>query len=158
MTSQANPTVDVQQPAIETQESMSGFIASEPKLTYTADGDARLYVKVGQEHRQLEPDGSYTKLKTTFHDLVAFRGAAEHGYQQLAKRDYFIAEGHIHQYVSPKTGRQEEQFIATRLGHDLARTHYSVQRGRRARGVERDVAEFETAERRATANVSPISM
>lgn len=70
---------------------------------------------VGQEHRQLEPDGSYTKLKTTFHDLVAFRGAAEHGYKQLAKRDYFIAEDHIHQFLSPKTGRQEEQFIATGL-------------------------------------------
>ena len=32
---------------IHTQQSFSGFIASQPQLTYTENGDARLFVKVG---------------------------------------------------------------------------------------------------------------
>src|SRR5699024_12667548 len=40
--------------AMQTQQSFSGFIASEPQLTYTEKGDARLFVKVGKEHYRRE--------------------------------------------------------------------------------------------------------
>lgn len=33
--------------AIRTQESLSGFIASDPQLTYTERGDARFYALYG---------------------------------------------------------------------------------------------------------------
>lgn len=46
--------------ALHTQESVSGFIASDPQLTYTERGDARFYAKIGQEHYRKEPDGSFT--------------------------------------------------------------------------------------------------
>jgi single-strand DNA-binding protein len=61
--------------AIRTHQSISGFVASDPQLSYTERGDARLYMKVGIEHYRKEPDNSFTQLETTFHDLIAYRGA-----------------------------------------------------------------------------------
>ena len=43
--------------AIHTQESLSGFIASEPLLTETAKGDARFFARIGKEHFRREDDG-----------------------------------------------------------------------------------------------------
>ena len=65
--------------AIRTHQSISGFVASDPQLSYTDRGDARLYMKVGIEHYRKEPDNTFTQLETTFHDLIAYRGAAEQG-------------------------------------------------------------------------------
>ena len=36
--------------AIRTHQSISGFVASDPQLSYTERGDARLYMKIGIEH------------------------------------------------------------------------------------------------------------
>ena len=73
--------------AIQTQQAFSGFIASDPQLSETENGDARLYMKVGKEHYRQEQDGSFTQLETTFHHLVAFKAAAEQGAERLAKGD-----------------------------------------------------------------------
>ena len=51
--------------AIHTQESFTGFIASDPQLSHTGKGEARFYARVGQEHYRREPDGSFTELETT---------------------------------------------------------------------------------------------
>ena len=80
---------------IYTQQSLSGFIASDPKLSYTSKGDARFYAKIGQEHFRPEADGSFTKLETTFHDMVQYRKAAEEAFARFRKRDWFIAEGYV---------------------------------------------------------------
>lgn len=136
---------------IETQASFSGFVVSEPQLSYTENGDARLYVKVGKEHFQREKDGSFTSLETTFHDLVAFRAAAEQGHARLAKGDRFVAEGYVRTYPTHGTdGRavQGEEFVARRFGHDIARTRYDVDRSPRRTDVNRDAATFEPLERR----------
>ena len=77
--------------AIRTHQSVYGFVASDPQLTHTERGDARLYLKLGIEHYRREDDNSYTQLETTFHDLIAFRGAAEQGAERLAKGDNIIA-------------------------------------------------------------------
>ena len=69
--------------AIRTHQSISGFVASDPQLSYTERGDARLYMKVGIEHYRKEPDNTFTQLETTFHDLIAYRGAAEQGAERL---------------------------------------------------------------------------
>ena len=84
--------------ALHTQESVSGFIASDPQLTYTERGDARFYAKIGQEHYRKEPDGSFTQTETTFHDLVAFKKTAERAHDRLAKGDKFVAEGYTREY------------------------------------------------------------
>lgn len=116
--------------SIPTRQCVAGFVASEPKLSYTDQGDARLYVKLGVEHYRREPDQSIIKTATTFHDLVAFNQTAEQAYQVLAKDDVIIAEGTVRDYTHQRDGhpRQAQQFIATRLGHDLTRTRYRIDR------------------------------
>ncbi|GAB4086203.1 hypothetical protein GCM10028784_28330 [Myceligenerans cantabricum] len=124
--------------AIHTQQSLSGFIASDPQLTRTERGDARLYVKIGQEHYRKEPDGSFTQTETTFHDLVAFKKTAERGHARFAKGDKFIAEGYTREYDridSEGRAAKAEEFVARKLGHDVARTSYEVDRSRRSQAA-----------------------
>ncbi|WP_288077006.1 single-stranded DNA-binding protein [Rhodococcus sp. (in: high G+C Gram-positive bacteria)] len=141
--------------AIHTQESFSGFIASEPQLTQTSKGDARFYARVGQEHYRREPDGSFTELEPTFHDLVAYRATAERAHERFAKGDSFIAEGYTHSFDRERDGDtlRGEEFVAKKIGHDLARTNYNVDRSPRAgHDTERDLA---ATKREATATEEP---
>lgn len=126
--------------SIQTQQSVAGFVASTPQLSHTERGDARLYFKIGIEHYRREADNSFTKLETTFHDLIAFKGAAEFGHQKLAKGDNVIVEGRVRKYSYERDGehREGEEFVATRLGHDLARTQYEVDRSPRRTGAGQD--------------------
>lgn len=151
--------------AIHTQESLSGFIASEPHLSFTEKGDARLFVKIGQEHYRREDDGSFTQTETTFHDLVAFRKTAERAHQRFAKGDKFIAEGYTHQYDRTDDNGQAvkvEEFVAKKLGHDLARTRYTVDRARRTQATDsldaglEDAALSPEAPRRAPAGTPAV--
>ena len=144
--------------ALHTQESLSGFIASDPQLTYTERGDARLYMKVGIEHYRKEPDNTFTQLETTFHDLIAYRGAAEQGAERIAKGDNIIADGRVREYSYERNGQryEGEEFIATRIGHDLARTRYEVDRTERSSG--RDGAAFAAPQRPAPSNAATIGM
>ncbi|WP_111718848.1 single-stranded DNA-binding protein [Homoserinimonas sp. OAct 916] len=127
---------------IQTQQSFSGFVASEPRLTYTENGDARLFMKVGKEYYRQEHDGSFTELETTFHNLVAFKAAAEQGHARFAKGDRFVAEGYVREYSCERDGQtiEGEEFTARRLGHDMARTRYEVDRAPRRQGVGRAAA------------------
>lgn len=126
--------------AIRTQESFSGFIASDPQLSYTTRGEARFYARVGQEHYRKEPDGTFTELDPTFHDLVAYRATAERAQERFAKGDSFVAEGYTHPYEYERDGEsvQGEEFVAKKVGHDLARTNYEVTRARSQRSVEQE--------------------
>lgn len=151
--------------AIHTQESLSGFIASEPHLSFTEKGDARLFVKIGQEHYRREDDGSFTQTETTFHDLVAFRKTAERAHQRFAKGDKFLAEGYVRRYDRHDDNGQPvnaEEFVAKKIGHDLARTRYTVDRPRRTpetnsldAGLE-DTALSPDTERRSPAGTAAV--
>lgn len=147
--------------AIQTQQSFSGFVASDPQLSRTENGDARLYMKVGKEHYRQEQDGSFTQLETTFHNLVAFKAAAEQGHERLAKGDKIIADGYVREYSYQRDGQnvEGEEFVARRLGHDMARTRYDVDRTPRRTTPERDAAAFTTPEHRpATASPAAVSL
>lgn len=148
--------------ALHTQESVSGFIASDPQLTYTERGDARLYVKIGQEHYRREDDGSFTQTETTFHDLVAFKKTAERAHERFAKGDKFVAEGYTREYDRQTPDGETvkaEEFVAKKLGHDLARTTYEVDRTRRSQpATVQEAAEqapVGLAPRRETASAAP---
>lgn len=146
--------------AIQTQQSFSGFVASDPQLSATENGDARLYMKVGKEHYRQEQDGSFTQTETTFHDLVAFKAAAEQGHLRLAKGDKFVADGYVREYAYERDGRtvEGEEFVARRLGHDLARTRYNVDRTPRRAAehqAERQAAAFESPPHRSAPQSSP---
>jgi single-stranded DNA-binding protein len=113
---------------------MSGFIASTPQLSRTESGEARMFVKVGQEHFTHNPgEDSFTQEETTFHDLIMFRRSGEKAAAQFVKGDKFIAEGYIHTYQMPDADGvvdTREEFVARRIGHDTALTRYTVDRTR----------------------------
>lgn len=125
--------------AIHTQQSLSGFIATDPQLSFNGKGEARLYVRIGQEHFDRNSDGTFTQNETTYHDLVMYRRSAERAFARLAKGDNFVAEGYVHPYTYEKNGQTVtgEEFVAKRLGHDAARSNYTVDRSRgRAAAIE----------------------
>lgn len=126
--------------ALHTQQSISGFIASEPQQSTTEKGDTRLYVRIGQPHFRRNDDGSFTELEPSFHDMVAYRATAERALDRFAKGDSFIAEGYTRLFPVERDGQvvEAEEFVAKKLGHDLARTSYEVDRTRRSAGVERE--------------------
>jgi len=125
--------------AIQTQESLSGFIATDPQLSFNSKGEARFYVRIAQEHFERNPDGSFTQGETTFHGLVMCRRTAERAFQMFAKGDAFVAEGYVRSFTFERDGQTlaGEEFVAKRLGHDSARTAYAVDREqRRIQAVE----------------------
>ncbi|MGO3658126.1 single-stranded DNA-binding protein [Micrococcaceae sp. AOP34-BR2-30] len=112
---------------IRTKESLSGFVASDPELTFTSKGDARLYARIGQPQARFEDDGTFTQLEPTFTDLVMFRKSAELAHEQFRKGDNFLAEGETRTYTG-SDGTERDQFVASRIGHDNNITRYTVDR------------------------------
>src|SRR5690606_35390700 len=100
--------------AIRTQESVSGFIANDPQLTRTENGDARFYARFGQENYRREEDGSFSKLETSFHSVVMYRTSAELAYERFTKGHRFVAEGYQHTYTYERDGQKSEgeEFVA----------------------------------------------
>lgn len=117
-----------------TQQSLSGFIASEPQKSLTETGDTRFYVRVGQPHFRRDNGGGFTELEPTFHDLVAYRATAERAYTRFVKGDSFVAEGYVRSFQFERDGVavEREEFVAKKIGHDLARSSYEVDRERRS--------------------------
>ena len=91
--------------AFHTQQSLSGFIASEPQQSVTENGDTRFYVRVGQPHFRHENSGSFTALEPTFHDLVVYRATAERALTRFAKGDSFVAEGYVRTFQVERDDR-----------------------------------------------------
>ncbi|MFE5671705.1 single-stranded DNA-binding protein [Agromyces sp. NPDC056523] len=119
--------------ALHTQQSLSGFIASEPQQSVTENGDTRFYVRIGQPHFRREDDGTFSELEPSFHDLVTYRATAERALARFAKGDSFVAEGYVRTFEVERDGAivEREEFVAKKIGHDLARTNYDVDRSRR---------------------------
>ncbi|TFD11915.1 single-stranded DNA-binding protein [Cryobacterium sp. TMT1-2-2] len=126
--------------AFHTQQSLSGFIASDPQQSVTENGDTRFYVRIGQPHFRHEYSGSFTALEPTFHDLVAYRATAERALTRFAKGDSFVAEGYVRTFQIERDGEtiQREEFVAKKIGH-VTRTNRSAQ------GSEQDAAATQTA-------------
>jgi single-stranded DNA-binding protein len=112
--------------------SLVGFIASDPDLHFTSAGAEYLRVRIGVEQWRKEVDGSFTKLEPTFHDMVAFESTAREAYSRFRKGDSFVASGYVHEYEVDRAGVVKEEFVARKLGHNVNRTAYEVQRGRLA--------------------------
>ena len=139
--------------AFHTQQSLSGFIASDPQHSVTENGDTRFYVRVGQPHFRHEYSGSFTALEPTFHDLVAYRATAERAVTRFAKGDSFVTEGYVRTFQVERDGEtiQRDEFVAKKIGHDLARTTYQVDRTHRTASdieVEHDAEAAHTGSRR----------
>lgn len=115
---------------MRTQQSLVGFIASDPQLSTTRNGQTRFFARIGQEHRRQEDDGTWTDLETTFHDMTLYRRPAAIAYAMFKKGDRFVAEGRVREYEREIDGLQvqAEEFIAYRIGHDATRHRYAVDR------------------------------
>ncbi|MFD2839203.1 single-stranded DNA-binding protein [Populibacterium corticicola] len=124
--------------SIRTKESLAGFVATDPELTFTSKGDARVYMRFGQPQARFEEDGTFTQLDPEFTDLVMFRKSAELAHEQFRKGDNFIAEGETRTYTGDD-GTEREQFVASRIGHDNNITRYTVDR----RSPERETPQHE---------------
>lgn len=124
--------------AIKTAQSINGFIASDPKLTFNDEGRARFYARIGINHYQRNDDGAFTELDSSFHDLIQFGRGAELSADRFRKGDNFLAQGYVRDYTRTVDGaeRTEQQFVTNRLAHDPNVTTYQVQR--RARDTGRD--------------------
>lgn len=119
---------------VRLQQSLSGFIASDPQLSYSASGGARFYARVGQEQFAKLDGGGFEKTGVEFTDLVQFGRAAERAKTLFRKGDVFVAEGYTHDYerkLDDGTVESRSEFVAKKLGHDAARTSYAVDRSTR---------------------------
>jgi single-stranded DNA-binding protein len=107
--------------AIETETAIHGFIASEPRLSFTQRSDARLYARVGRDRSEMSETGSRIDLEPDFHDLIMWGRSAERASEVLAKGDCFIAQGHVVAGERVIDGRTEptEALVARRIGPDL---------------------------------------
>lgn len=97
-------------------------------------------------HRALHDrvDNTFTKEETTFHNVVAFNATARHGKQKLARATSSPTVAPTYTVEQDGQLEEEEEFIAARLGHDLARTRYTPDRSRRSTGIEHEVPHHET--------------
>lgn len=115
---------------IPVQQSLAGFIVSDADVSFTESGTTQVRFRVGVEHWHRERDGTFTRLDNSFHDLLIFGKTAEHAAARFLKGDQFIAHGRVEtRYAEPPARPTErEVFVARRIGHDLARTAYGVDR------------------------------
>jgi single-strand DNA-binding protein len=129
--------------AIKTTQSINGFIASDPRITFNDDGQARFYARIGINHYRRNDDGSFTELEPSFHDLIQFGKGAELSTERFRRGDNFLAQGYVRDYTHVVDGeeRTEQQFVTNRLAHDPNTTTYEVQR--RTRGSERETPAVE---------------
>lgn len=141
-------------PKLRPRQSISGYIDSEPFLKEGESGVPRMYTRVGIEHYRRLDDKTFVKTGTTFHDMTTFRTTAEKAREKLEVGDYFVAQGYVREYTD-RQGAEREEFVATKLGHDLVRTPYTVDRApqhetaqREAPGLDRSQA-FERDDRPA---------
>jgi len=120
--------------SIPTQLSLAGFLAADPDLHFTTAGADYVRVRVGVEQWRKEVDGSFTKLDPTFHDMVAFESTARELYARFRKGDSFVASGYVHEYEVERDGGSviKEEFVARKVGHNVNKTIYEVQRRRLA--------------------------
>lgn len=115
---------------IPTRESLAGFIATEPVLGTTRTGDARWYVRVGVEHWTKDRGGVFTELAPSFHDMAAYGPLAVRLEGRFHKGDTFVAHGATRAYPAARGGDEVAlEFVVRRIGHDIARTRYTVGRG-----------------------------
>jgi len=142
-------------PEADVRESFKGRIKSDPQLSTTKKGHAKFYAKVEQRHWQYQPDGTYTRLPNSYHDLVAYNGPAVRAYKELQKNDYFIAEGRMEDYLSKRTGEIKQRFVATAAGHDMAYTRYEVDRTPRREAAEHDALAHQPPQQQAADREAP---
>jgi single-strand DNA-binding protein len=115
---------------IPTHQSLSGFIATDPQMSFTRQDEARFSARVGVRHGRRLEDGTFEELPPTFHSMVMFGRSAERAYEQFKKGDSFVADGRVREFTYESGGQQQsgEEFVARKIGHDSARSRVTIDR------------------------------
>lgn len=143
--------------AIRTHQSLSGYVATEPRTDPTSDGTPRFYARAGQRQARREPDGTYTKLPTEYVPIVAYGDAAEEAAALLGKGVGFVAEGRFRPVKYEKDGKTitGHEFEVWKVGRRQSAEERSPEQEAPATqvGRSRDVpAEFTAARQRPAAS------
>lgn len=148
--------------AIPTKESLSGFIKSTPRLTYTQNGTARMFAWVGTPQSERDEQGAFHESEPVESPLIMFGASAERAARQFQKGDNFIAEGKTRPWTHEVNGQEveEDQFVASRIGHDNNITDYTVERRapERSQAIDpamREAAQVDTPESQAVGGGAP---
>lgn len=135
--------------AIKTQQSISGFIVGDLRVQQIGEGKAMLTARVGQE--QFESDGNkgFVQLENFYFNIVQYGKSAERSFGQFQPGDRFVAEGYVRDFkYENREGNTIEgkEFVVKKIGHDTARTRYSVDRTSRQPAVAGDGATASVAQ------------
>lgn len=137
-----------------TKPGVSGFIASDPTLSFTRYGDARFYARVGL-HQDAERDeqGNFHEVEPYFTDLIMFGPSAERAHATYQKGDNFIAQGQERSYTQNVEGEQvaREQFRASTIGPNGNITTFSIDRT----AHERETPAVDATARESTSQQAP---
>lgn len=138
-----------------TKPGVSGFIASDPTLSFTRYGDARFYARVGL-HQDAERDeqGNFHEVEPYFTDLIMFGPSAERAHATYQKGDNFIAQGQERSYTQNVDGEQvtREQFRASTIGPNGNITTFNIDRTPQA---ERETPAVDATARESTSQQAP---
>lgn len=105
--------------------SVTGYVATNPKLGYTRDGTRMLSMRVGWTPRRLDrATGDWMDQPSSFISVQCFRKVAEHAGFCLRRGDPILVRGTLRVREYPdQTGakRISVDVVADTLGHDLSR-------------------------------------
>lgn len=128
---------------IKTQHSTSGFIVGDLRLQQTDDGTPMLIARVGQEQFESDGNNGFKQLDNFYFNIVQYGKSAERSFHQFKPGDRFVAEGYVKDFkFENREGVTIEgkEFVAKKIGHDTARTRYTVDRTPRQPAAEREGA------------------
>jgi single-strand DNA-binding protein len=141
----------------EAQFSVTGYIATSPKLGYTRDGTRTLSMRVGWTPRRFDrATQDWVDQPSSFISVQCFRKVAEHAGFCLHRGDPILVRGtlRVREYED-QTGakRTSVDVVADTLGHDLSRGMSMF--ARPTTSSEQTAAEREHAEAGAERSLLP---
>jgi single-strand DNA-binding protein len=110
---------------------VTGYVATDPKVTWTRDGTCRASMRVAWTPRAIsKTTGEWTDQQTSFVSVVCFRKVAEHAAVCVHRGDPIMLSGtlQVREYEDQAGVRRNSvDVVATSLGHDISRglSHYS---------------------------------
>ena len=105
--------------------SVTGYIATQPKVGWTRDGTRTLYMRLGWTPRRMNrTTGEWADQPTSFISVICYRKVAENAAACLRRGDPVVLKGNlrVREYGddnAPK--RTAVEVIADSIGHDLSR-------------------------------------
>ena len=106
----------------ETQITLHGWIATDPKLSVCANGSARAAFRLAVPERRFDrATAAWATAATSYYSVVCWRRLAEHAASSLCRGDPALVVGRLRVVEWAKEGRQGTavEVEAVSLGHDL---------------------------------------